>query len=69
MQTSTSTLTRVYRLHRQYTSTPDSPIPTNMPQDKLQGERRSQRPTQRWEVQPQGWHGRSPAPERLQAQY
>ena len=33
MQTSTSPLTRVYRLHRQYTSTPDSPISTNTPQE------------------------------------
>ena len=62
-------LTRVYRLHRQYTSTPDNPISTDTPQDKFQGQRGLQRPTQRQEVQPQGWHGRSLAPERLQAQY
>ena len=31
-----------------------------MPQDKLQGQRRLQRPLQRQETQPQGWHGRSP---------
>ena len=69
MQTSTSTPTRVYRLYRQYTSTPDNPISTNAPQDKLQGQRRLQRPTQRWEIQPQGCHGRSAALERLQALY
>ena len=62
-------MTRVYRLDRQYNSTPYNPIPTNAPLDKLQWERRSQKPTQRWEVQPQGPHGRNRVPERLQAQY
>ena len=62
MQAGTSPLTRVYRLHRQYASTQDSPISTNVPQAKLQGQRRLQRPTQRWEIQPQRQHGRNPAP-------
>ena len=34
----TSPLTRVYRLHRQYASTQDSPISTDAPQAKLQGQ-------------------------------
>ena len=52
-----------------HASTPDSPISTDVPQNKLQGQRGLQRPTQRQEVQPQGRHRRSPAPERLQTQY
>ena len=57
MQTSTRPLTRVYRLHRQYTNTSDNPISTSMPQDKFQGQRGPQRPTQRWEIQLQGGMG------------
>ena len=38
-QTSTSSLTRVCRLHRQYTNTSDNPISTSAPQDKFQGQR------------------------------
>ena len=68
-QTSASPMTRVYRLHRQYTNTSDNPIYTSTPQGKFQGQRGPQRPTQRWEIQLQGRHGRSLPPERLQAQY
>ena len=37
MQTSTSPLTRVCRLHIQYTNTQDGPIPTTVNQAKFQG--------------------------------
>ena len=69
MQTSTSSLTRVCRLHRQYTNTSDNPISTSTPQDKFQGQRELQRLTQRWGIQTQGQHERNPSPERLQTQY
>ena len=61
-QTSASPLTRVYRLHRQYTNTSDNPISTSMPQDKFQGQRWPQRPTQRRDIQLQGRHGRNLPP-------
>ena len=62
--------TRVYRLHRQYASTPDSPISTDMPPGQTSGaEGATEACSEAWEVWPQGWHGRSLAPERLQAQY
>ena len=60
LQTSTSSLTRVYRLHRQYTNTSDNPISTSVPQGSFQGQRGPQKPTQRWEIQLQGQQGRSP---------
>ena len=47
-QTSTSPSTRVHRLHRQYTHTSHEWIPSSAPQDKPQGQRRLQRPLQRW---------------------
>ena len=67
LQTSTSPLTRVHRLHRQYTHTPNNWISTSMPQDKFQGQRRLQRPLQRQETQPQGQHGRCLPLEKLQS--
>ena len=69
MQTCTSPSTRVCRLHRQYTNTQNSSISTTVSQTKLQGQRRLQRPAQRWQIQPHKWHGRSLALERLQTQY
>ena len=50
MQTSTSPSIRVCRLHRQYINTQNSAISTTVSQAKLQGQRRLQRPTQRWQI-------------------
>ena len=68
-QTSASPLTRVCRLHGQYPNTQNSPISMTASQTKLKGQSRLQRPTQRWQIQPQRQHGRSLTPERLQTQY
>ena len=73
-QTEDATCTDKYKLFdqslqtaqivHQYTSTPDNPISTSTPQVKFQGQRRLQRPTQSWEIQPQGWYVRNPCPQR-----